>query len=58
MTDSVDIKVTRIGEPRPIVHPSIPDALRALAKIAEVHDRIGPSSEEARLAPERMRGRL
>ena len=57
MSDTVHIKVTVIGTPRPIIHPSIFEALRAIGRFTRAHDRIGPPLREAMLALARTGGR-
>lgn len=54
---SVLVRVTVIGtRTRPIVHPSIAQGLRALAKHARVHAGIGPSLADSMLALARTGG--
>ena len=52
------VQVTVIGAPRPILHPSVVEALQSLAKHAQAHERIGPSLADSMLALTRTDRRL
>lgn len=57
MSDTVDVRVTVIGTPRPIIHPPTGQALQALVKCSRALDAIGPSLADAMLALARTGGR-